>query len=183
MTYEKKDFPLHAVRQHLETGPIVLITSQEGSRSNIMTLGWHSMLQFSPALVGCYIWEGNESRELVHRSRECVINVPTLEIADKVVDIGNRHVRDGDKFEATGLTRRPATLVAAPLLDDCYASFECRLYDDVMVPKYGFFIWEVVKAHVADVEAPRTIHYRGNGTFMIAGEERAFAARFRPENL
>jgi flavin reductase (DIM6/NTAB) family NADH-FMN oxidoreductase RutF len=181
--YSKKDFPLHTVRQHLETGPIVLITSRHGSRSNIMTLGWHTMLQFSPALVGCYIWEGNESRELIRRSGECVINVPTAEIADQVVEIGNRHACEGDKFGATGLTRRPAKLVAAPLIDECYASFECRIHDDAMVAEYGFFIWEVVKAHVADTEAPRTLHYRGHGTFMIAGQELFFTERFRPENL
>lgn len=183
VTHWKRDFPLHAVRQHLETGPIVLVTSQHDSRANIMTLGWHTMLQFSPALVGCYIWEGNESRELIRRSGECVINVPTAEIADQVVEIGNRHARDGDKFELTGLTPRRGKVVAAPLLDECYASFECRLYDDAMISNYGFFIWEVVKAHVADVEAPRTLHYRGNGTFMVAGEELAFTERFRPENL
>jgi flavin reductase (DIM6/NTAB) family NADH-FMN oxidoreductase RutF len=141
------------------------------------------MLQFSPALVGCYVWEGNESRELTHQSRECVINVPTAEIAEQVVEIGNRHASQGDKFEETGLTRRPAKIVRAPLLDECYASFECRLHDDTMVANYGFFIWEVVKAHVAGVEAPRTLYYRGNGTFMVAGMEMTFTEQFRPENL
>lgn len=51
----KSDFPLIDVRQHLETGPIVLVTSAWKDETNIMTMGWHMMMQFSPALFGCYI--------------------------------------------------------------------------------------------------------------------------------
>lgn len=75
--YQKTDFPLIETRRHLETGPIVLVTSSWRGERNIMTMGWHMMMQFRPALFGCYIWEGNHSHELIRRSRECVINVPT----------------------------------------------------------------------------------------------------------
>jgi flavin reductase (DIM6/NTAB) family NADH-FMN oxidoreductase RutF len=148
-----------------------------------MTMGWHTMMQFSPALFGCYIWEGNRSYRAILESRECVINVPTVELADQVVAIGNRHAEDSDKFAATGLTAGKSRQVKAALIDECYASFECRLFDDQMVKKYSFFIWEIVNAHVAEVDEPRTLHYRGRGTFMLAGEEIDCKRRFRPENL
>lgn len=48
MRLVKKIIPLLDVRRHLETGPIVLVTSEQDSRTNIMTMGWHSMMQ-SPA--------------------------------------------------------------------------------------------------------------------------------------
>jgi flavin reductase (DIM6/NTAB) family NADH-FMN oxidoreductase RutF len=183
MRFEKNDFPLVRVREHLETGPIVLVTSHHERRSNIMTMGWHTMMQFSPALFGCYIWEGNRSYRAILESRECVINVPTVELADQVVAIGNSHAEDSDKFAATGLTAGKSWQVKAPLIDECYANFECRLFDDQMVEKYSFFIWEIVKAHVAKVDEPRTLHYRGKGTFMLAGAEIDYKERFRPENL
>lgn len=183
MVPDKKDYPLVDIRRHLETGPIVLVTSHAEGRSNIMTMGWHMMMQFSPALFGCYIWEGNRSQAMIRAARECVINIPTLDLVDAVVAIGNSHAEDGDKFAATGLTAVPATRVQAPLIGECYASFECRLHDDRMIDEYGLFIWEVVRAHVADVKAPRTLHYRGQGRFMVAGEEIDLSARFRPENL
>jgi hypothetical protein len=43
----------------------------------------------------------------------------------------------------------------------------------------------VVKAHVATrPKLPKTIHYRGDGEFMISGEEtRKFRKLFRPEML
>ena len=183
MVLKKRDFPLARVREHLETGPIVLVTSRHKRRSNIMTMGWHAMMQFEPALFGCYIWEGNRSFEAIRKSRECVINVPTVELLDQVVAIGNSHAEDGDKFAATGLTAGKSRRVKAPLINECYASFECRLFDDKMVKKYSFFIWEIVKAHVAQVDEPRTLHYRGQGTFMRAGSEIDCKKRFKPENL
>ncbi|WP_454624079.1 hypothetical protein [Bradyrhizobium cenepequi] len=44
---------------------------------------------------------------------------------------------------------------------------------------------EVVKAHVAtSPNYPKTIHYRGNGEFMISGENtRKYRKLFRPEML
>ncbi|MFC0668547.1 hypothetical protein ACFSKY_01820 [Azotobacter chroococcum] len=53
--FEKSDYPLAEIRRHLETGPIVLVTSAWQGETNIMTMGWHLMMQFSPALFGCYI--------------------------------------------------------------------------------------------------------------------------------
>jgi flavin reductase (DIM6/NTAB) family NADH-FMN oxidoreductase RutF len=183
MRLAKTNLPLVDIRRHLETGPIVLVTSEQDSRTNIMTMGWHSMMQFSPALVGCYIWEGNRSHAMIRAARECVINVPTVELADQVVAIGNSHADVDDKFAMTGLTAEPACHVDPPLIAECYASFECRLFDDRMVDDYSFFIWEVVAAHVANIAAPRTLHYRGQGKFMVAGETLDCRAQFRPENL
>lgn len=183
MRYDKRDFPLGRVREHLETGPVVLVTSSLHGRPNVMTMGWHTMMQFSPALLGCYLWEGNRSHAAIVETRECVINVPTVEIVDQVVEIGNMHADDGDKFAATGLTVAPGARVSAPQIAECYASFECKLYEDRMVDDYSFFIWEIVTASVAPVEGPKTLHYRGQGKFMIAGEEVSLADRFRPENL
>jgi flavin reductase (DIM6/NTAB) family NADH-FMN oxidoreductase RutF len=183
MILDKKEYPLGDVRRHLETGPIVLVTSVAGGRPNIMTMGWHMMMQFEPALFGCYIWEGNRSHAMIRSARECAINIPTVDLIDAVVAIGNSHAEDGDKFAATGLSAIAARHVTAPLIGECYASFECRLYDDSLIDDYGLFIWEIVGAHVADIEAPRTLHYRGQGRLMVAGDEIDLSTRFRPENL
>jgi hypothetical protein len=67
------------------------------------------MMEFKPALFGCYIWRGNRSFKAIRESRECVINVPTLELLDQVVAIGNSHAeKKDDKFETTGLTAEAA---------------------------------------------------------------------------
>src|SRR5437762_5177157 len=96
-TYKKEGFPLAKIRRFLEPGPIVLISSAHRGERNIMTLGWHMMLGFDPALVGCFIWDQNLSFDLVRRSKQCVINLPTVDLIDAVIAIGNTHARPGSR--------------------------------------------------------------------------------------
>jgi flavin reductase (DIM6/NTAB) family NADH-FMN oxidoreductase RutF len=86
-TYRKRDFPLDQIRRFLEPGPIVLVSSAWRGKTNIMTMGWHMMLGFSPALFACYIWEANHSFEMLRRSKECVINLPTTDLVNEVVGV------------------------------------------------------------------------------------------------
>lgn len=184
MDYRKRDYPLDDIRRFLEPGPVVLISSAHAGRRNIMTCGWHMMMGFTPALFACYIWRGNHSFGLVRRSRECVINLPTEDLLDTVVRIGNCSGAEVDKFERFGLVAAPARRVGAPLIRACYANFECRLREQRQSEDYNLFIWEVVAAHVArSPKLPRTLHYRGNGEFMVSGRTLSRRRLFRPENL
>ena len=49
----KSDFPVGQVRRFLEPGPIVLVSSRWEGETNIMTLGWHTIMEFTPSLVEC----------------------------------------------------------------------------------------------------------------------------------
>ena len=169
-TYSKKDFPVSNIRRLLEPGPVVLVSSAWRGRTNIMTMGWHAVIEFTPSLVGCVIAETNISFEMIRKSRECVINVPTDDLVNQVVVIGNCSGDEVDKFERFHLTPVAADRVKAPLIRECYANLECRIADTRLVKKYNFFILEVVKAHVATTPAyPRTLHYRGEGVFIRSG--------------
>ena len=59
--YTKKDFPVENIRRFLEPGPIVLVSSAYKGEANIMTMGWHMIMEFQPSLIGCYIWTANHS--------------------------------------------------------------------------------------------------------------------------
>jgi flavin reductase (DIM6/NTAB) family NADH-FMN oxidoreductase RutF len=182
---DKKPFPVGDIRRFLEPGPIVLLSTQWQGKSNIMTMGWHMVMEFEPSLVGCYIWSENHSFDMVRSSRECVINIPTVDLAAKVVGIGNTSGRDIDKFARFGLTALPAAKVAAPLIGECHASLECRVADASLIGRYSLFVLEVVKAWAATrPKYPRTIHYRGDGVFMISGANTGRYRRlFKPQNL
>jgi flavin reductase (DIM6/NTAB) family NADH-FMN oxidoreductase RutF len=182
--YRKDDFPVSNIRRLLEPGPIVLVSSRYKNANNIMTMGWHTVMEFSPSLIGCIVAGGNHSFEMIRRSRMCVVNVPTADIATTVVKIGNCSGADTDKFARFRLTAEDAQEVEAPLIGECYANFECRLHDGALIDKYNFFIFEVVKAHVARApKNPKTIHYRGDGEFMLSGGTKSFRKLFRPGML
>jgi flavin reductase (DIM6/NTAB) family NADH-FMN oxidoreductase RutF len=117
----KRPLPLSRVYCLLEPGPVVLLTTARRGEMDVMPLSWHTMLEFEPPLVGCVVSNRNHSFGLLKATRECVINIPTSELAEKVVACGNSSGRRIDKFAAFGLTPVPASCVGAPLIDECYS--------------------------------------------------------------
>ena len=168
----RKSLPLSKVYGLLEPGPVVMVTTACDGRPNIMTMSWHTMMEFEPPLVGCIISDRNHSFGLLKATNECVINIPTVEIVEKVVGCGTTSGANIDKFEMFGLTPRPAARVGAPLIEECYANLECRVTDTSMVDRYCLFVVEVIKAWIDPaMKNHRTIHHLGSGNFMVAGEK------------
>lgn len=184
MKYKKRDYPVKLARRFIEPGPVILISSRYRDRTNIMTCGWHIVLEFEPSLVACYIWDQDRSHDMIRKSKECVINIPTVDLAKEVVGIGNTHGDEVDKFSHFGLTPKKASKVKAPLIDECYANLECKLVDSKLIKNYSLFIFEVVKIHTATKpKNPKTMHYMGRGEFMTAGRTLNLAKYFKPEML
>lgn len=176
----KRSYPLSRVYGLLETGPVVLISVAGRQGANIMSQSWHTMMEFEPPLVGCVISGRNYSFDILRKTRECVINIPTQELVGQVVKCGNTSGSRVDKFKACGLTAAPAAQVKAPLIAECYANLECRVADSRMVNKYNFFVLEVVQAWIDPaVKNPRTLHHRGRGAFMVAGETVRTSSRMK----
>jgi len=167
----KRNFPLSKVYQLLEPGPVVLVSTARKGRMNVMTMSWHTMIDFEPPIVGCVISNRNYTFDILKATKECVINIPTKELAKKVVGCGNASGKRIDKFKTFGLTPVAASYVQAPLIAECYANLECRIVDTRMTAKYCLFILEVLKAWIDPKrKQPRTIHHLGQGAFMVAGE-------------
>ncbi len=166
-----QDLPLSKVYRLLEPGPVVLLTTAQMGRANVMTMSWHMMVEFTPPLVACVVSSANYSFAALKASGECVIAIPDVELAPTVVRVGNSSGRDTDKFEASGLTAMRAALVSPPLIAECFANLECRVADTRLVNKYNLFVLEVLKAWKAPAKrAPKTIHHQGYGRFAVDGE-------------
>jgi flavin reductase (DIM6/NTAB) family NADH-FMN oxidoreductase RutF len=167
----KQSLALSKVYTRIEPCPVVLLTTAHAGKQDVMAMSWHTMLDFEPPLIGCVVSNRNHSYRLLRASGECVLNIPDAGLAQQVVGCGNTSGARTDKFRRYALTRSSAREVGAPLIDECFASLECRVVDTRMVPSYCLFVVEVVKAWLdPGARAPRTLHHRGRGTFMIAGE-------------
>jgi len=106
---KKTSFPLSEVYRLLEPGPVVMLTSARGERANVMTMSWHTMVDFEPPVVACVISNRDYTFGIVKETRECAINIPTVELAKKVVGCGNTSGREVDKFKRFRLTALPAS--------------------------------------------------------------------------
>ncbi|MDD5250889.1 MAG: flavin reductase family protein [Rhodocyclaceae bacterium] len=176
----RKSFPLAKVYGLLETGPVVLLTTAHKGKFDIMAQSWHTMLEFEPPQIASVVSNRNASFDSLKATRECVIAIPTVELSAAVVGCGNTSGRQVDKFAAFGLTAAAGACVAAPLIEECYANLECRVIDTRMVNRYGLFVLEVVKAWIDPArQDPRTLHHRGRGAFMVAGETIKLASRMK----
>ena len=168
---KKKSFPLAKVYQLLEPGPVVMVTTDHKKKPNIMTMSWHMMVDFEPPIVACVMSNRNYSFNSLKKTKECVINIPTVELATQVVGVGNTTGSKIDKFKQFNLTPEPASLVNAPMINECYANLECKVIDMKMSEKYNIFILEVLKAWITpSKKRVRTIHHCGNGVFTVDGE-------------
>jgi flavin reductase (DIM6/NTAB) family NADH-FMN oxidoreductase RutF len=166
-----KELPLSKVYQVLEPGPVVLLTTAIKGRANVMTMSWHMMVEFEPPLVACVVSSANYSFDALRATRECVIGVPAVELAAKVIAIGNSSGRDIDKFQALGLTPVAAECVVPPLIAECFANLECQVVDTRLVNKYNLFVVKVLKAWIDPTQKkPKTIHHRGYGVFAVDGK-------------
>ena len=163
-----KTFPLSKTFHLIEPGPVVLVTTAQKGRANIMTMSWHMMMEFNPPRIGCIIGPWDYSFVMLQATKECVIAVPTVDLASKVVEIGNCSGQDVDKFETFGLTPVAAQKVKAPLVAECLANIECKLVD--IIDKYGIVVLEGVKTWIDPKRKERrTIHANGDGTFVVDG--------------
>jgi len=165
-----EEFPLGRTHFWIEPGPVILVSTAHKGFNNVMTAGFHAMLQHEPPLLGCVIGPWDYSFKALKATKECVIAIPTVDLADKVVEIGNCSGEDVDKFKTFDLTPLPAEIVEAPLIVECLANIECRVVDMSMVQKYSFFIFEAVKTWTdSKRKERRMIHHNGNGTFVVDG--------------
>jgi flavin reductase (DIM6/NTAB) family NADH-FMN oxidoreductase RutF len=138
------------------------------------------MVEFEPPLVACVVSSANYSFAALRATGDCVIAIPAVRLAPKVVGVGNCSGRNIDKFAAFGLTPAPAKTVAPPLVAECFANLECKVADTRLVDSYNLFILEVLKAWNDPAQKnPKTIHHHGYGTFMVDGKKIKLKSKMR----
>ena len=153
----------------IESGPVVLVTTNDGKKNNIMTISWTMVVDFTPQFaLTTGAW--NYSFAALKKTRECVIAIPTVDMLDQVVGIGTCSGSDTDKFARFGLTPESGRIVKAPLIKECLANIECKVVD--IVGRHNIVVLEAVAAHVdPGRKETRMLHAVGDGTFIADGRK------------
>ena len=162
-----KTLPLSRAFTLLEPGPVVLVTTSDGAKENVMTISWTMVVDFTPRFA-MTTGPWNFSYDALARTRECVIAIPTVDLIDRVVGVGTCSGADTDKFAEFGLTRAKAKRVRAPLIRECVANVECRVVD--IVKRHSIVVLDGVAAYTdPSRKEKRTLHAVGDGTFIVDG--------------
>jgi flavin reductase (DIM6/NTAB) family NADH-FMN oxidoreductase RutF len=153
----------------IESGPVVLVTTGDGEKNNIMTISWTMVNDFTPVFA-MTTGPWNHSYTALRESGECVIAIPTADLIDTVVGIGTCSGTDTDKFEKFGLTALKGEHVGAPLIKECLANIECEVVD--VIEKHNIIVLEGAAAWFDHArKEQRTLHAVGDGTFIVDGEK------------
>ena len=151
----------------MECGPVILVTTHDRGRDNVMTISWTMVMDFTPVFaITTGPW--NHSFTALRDTRECVIAIPAVDLLDKVVGIGTCSGADTDKFTKFGLTRAPARHVKAPLIKECLANIECRVTD--IIESHDIVVLQALIAYTDTARKERRmLHAVGDGTFIADG--------------
>jgi len=168
----------------IEPGPVVLVTTHDGRKSNVMTISWTMVVDFTPVFA-ITTGEWNYSFAALRKNKECVIAIPTADMLDQVVGIGTCSGADTDKFAKFRLTPARGRFVEAPLIRECLANIECRVIE--IVRKHNIVVLEGLAAYMDSARREkRTVHAVGDGTFLVDGrkfDRRKMMASKIPEGI
>jgi flavin reductase (DIM6/NTAB) family NADH-FMN oxidoreductase RutF len=100
-----------------------------------------------PPLVAVSVAPKRYSHRMIKETKEFVINIPTMKIVEETLFCGRRSGRNMDKFKEAKLTPMRAKMVRAPIIKECMAHLECKLYKQIRAGDHTLFIGEIQAAY------------------------------------
>ena len=162
---------------YLESGAVLLVTTNDGTKDNVMTISWQMVMDFTPH-IAISTGEWNESFETILKTKECALCIPSFDMIEKIVGIGVIHGSECDKYDRFGLGKAKAAKVKAPIITDCLAAIECKLED--YIEHHGLLVLKGVQLWENPEKSDRrVIHANGDGTFYADGEFRNLREEMR----
>ena len=126
--------------------PPAMVTVGDGENANIITIGWTGILATHPPRTYISVRPERYSYEILKRTGEFVINLPSANLARAVDFAGMYTGRKVDKFKKMGLTKAESGAVSTPSIAECPISLECRVYEVVPMGTHDVFFADIVGA-------------------------------------
>jgi flavin reductase (DIM6/NTAB) family NADH-FMN oxidoreductase RutF len=167
----------------------VLITCiDKAGKANIITLAWCMPVSIKPPLLVVSIAPRRHSHKLIEETKEFVVNIPTMKYVKETLFCGRRSGKGLDKFKETKFTPLPAKTVKAPIIKECIAHLECKLYKKITAGDHTLFIGEILDAYANknaftgkyNLEKAKLIFHVGGNKFASLNPE-IVAPRLRPK--
>ncbi len=148
----KKKVPINVSVGHLVAPkPTALVTSRdETGKANIIAIAAITVVSHRPPIFMIAVREDRYSHNLIRNSSEFVINMPTADQIDATHLCGRVSGRTIDKFKASAFTSEPASIVQAPLIQECPINIECKVVGSARPGTHTLFFGEAVAVHVEE---------------------------------
>jgi len=175
----KQEIPKSKASRLINPGGVILVSSAYKDKTNIITLAWHMPISKEPPLIGIAIAKSHFSYELIKKSQEFIVNIPSLDLLKQTIYCGSIHGDKADKFKEANLTAQKASKLAkAPLIKECIGNIECYLRDVKDTGDHGLFIGEAIYACAQEglfdetwkINKAKLIFHLGGKFFTSTGE-------------
>ncbi len=145
----KREFP---PSEALYPVPVVLVSclDKTSKKTNIITLAWCGVVSSNPPMIGISIRPSRLSHKLIQKTKDFVVNIPSVKILKEADLCGTLSGRDIDKFKKCSFTSSASSKIASPMITECPVNIECRLKDVIKLGAHDLFIGEVVAVHADD---------------------------------
>lgn len=130
--------------------PPALVVCGTNEEPNVFTVAWTGIINSQPPKTYISVRPERYSFELIQKTGEFTINLPTRKLVRAVDFCGVRSGRSMNKFEKCGITPVPASEVCVPILEEAPISLECRVFDQVHYGTHDMFLADIVAVDADD---------------------------------
>ena len=145
--------------------PPALVSSGTMDKPNVMTAAWTGIIASEPAMTYVSIRPSRYSHQIISKTKEFVINLPTLDLADVTDWCGVKTGAKVDKFKETGLIAEKCQFVKAPAIAKSPVSIECKVVDIQHYGTHDMFVAEILGVNVDEkfVSDDGKVHFEKMG--------------------
>ena len=130
--------------------PCVLVVGGSMDVADTLAVAWINVISSTPPTVAMGLRKTRRTLELIREHGDFTINVPDTSLVAAVDYCGISNGRLTDKFADAGLTLSEASVVTAPLIDECPYNLECRVTGESEVGEYVVVLGEIVETHAEE---------------------------------
>ena len=128
--------------------PVVLVSCGTFAEPNVMTAAWTGIVCSDPAKTYVSLRPERFSHELITRTGDFVINLPSASLT-RITDMcGVLSGRKINKFEYCHLTRESCEHVTASAVGECPVILECRVSQKLPLGSHDMFIADILNVSV-----------------------------------
>ncbi|MBW2992079.1 flavin reductase family protein [Candidatus Woesearchaeota archaeon] len=139
---------------------VILVTSRDKGKDNVMTLSWHSPASFNPELYTIYVGKTRYSYEMIKNSKCFCVNFISKDDSELALTAGRKSGRDVDKFKE--IEKEECKEIDCPRVKKALAYMECKLIDEFEAGDHAVFVGKVVKKEEVK---------RGGRLFQVEGDK------------
>jgi len=128
--------------------PAALVVSGHASEINIITIAWIGIVSATPPSVGISVRKSRHSYDLIQKTGEFTVNIPSASQMKETDYCGIVSGRDHHKFEDTSFTAVLGKQIQTPLIDECPLNMECKVTHQTEVGSHVHIIGEILETHI-----------------------------------